>query len=73
NIGHPQWTTQVPRPMLRDSQMSASFLVESKGFVDSMIVCGHVATGALILGFATVQVMKIARVRHLQTRHPQVR
>ncbi|MEM6473058.1 MAG: COX15/CtaA family protein [Planctomycetota bacterium] len=41
------------------------FLVRAKGFVDSMIVTGHVAVGSLILATTAVVLVRIARQRHL--------
>ena len=45
NYGYPSLLLWVPG--------SESFLIRAKGFVDSMIVTGHVATGSLVLATAT--------------------
>ncbi len=43
---------------------ATGFLLRSKGFLDSIIVTAHVATGALILGVATLELVRLLRVRH---------
>ncbi len=42
---------------------SSGYLIQAKGFVDSIIVTAHVATGSLILAVSTLLVLRILRVR----------
>jgi cytochrome c oxidase assembly protein subunit 15 len=42
---------------------ATGFLLRSKGFADSVIVTAHVATGALILGVAALELVRLLRVR----------
>jgi len=42
---------------------ATGFLLRSKGFFDSGIVTAHVATGSLILGVATLGLVRLLRVR----------
>lgn len=51
---------------------AAGFLLRSKGFGDSMIVTAHVATGSLILAVATMILVRLARLRHIQRVSPDV-
>ena len=43
---------------------STGFLVRAKGFIDSIIVTSHVATGSLILAVSTVLLVRLLRVRY---------
>lgn len=43
---------------------SSGFLLTAKGFVDSIIVTAHVATGSLILALTTLLLVRLWRVRH---------
>lgn len=47
---------------------ATGFLLRSKGFVDSGIVTAHVATGALILGVATLELVRLLRIRWCRMR-----
>jgi cytochrome c oxidase assembly protein subunit 15 len=51
NYGWPSFMTWVPG--------SQAFLVQAKGFVDSMIVTGHVATGSLILAVSAMLCVRL--------------
>ncbi len=42
---------------------SSSYIVQSKGFAESIIVTAHVATGSLILAVSTLVVLRVARMR----------
>ncbi len=55
NYGWPGFLDWVPG--------AAGFLLRSKGFADSIIVTAHVATGSLILGVATLELVRLLRVR----------
>lgn len=55
NYGWPEFLSWAPG--------ATGFLLRSKGFVDSGIVTAHVATGALILGVATLELVRLLRVR----------
>ena len=55
NYGWPGFVGQVPS--------SSGYLIQAKGFVDSIIVTAHVAVGSLILAVSTMLVARILRVR----------
>jgi cytochrome c oxidase assembly protein subunit 15 len=55
NYGWPSFMSWVPG--------SGSFLIQAKGFVDSIIVTGHVATGALILAVSAMLWVRLWRRR----------
>jgi cytochrome c oxidase assembly protein subunit 15 len=59
NYGFPQFLLWLPG--------APGFLLRSKGFAESIIVTGHVATGSLILGVATLQLVRCLRIRWCQT------
>lgn len=42
---------------------SSDYIVQSKGFAESIIVTAHVATGSLILAVSTLAVLRVARMR----------
>ncbi len=43
---------------------ASGFRIESKGFVDSIVVTAHVATGSLILAVSTMVLVRVLRIRH---------
>lgn len=53
-------------PILQWFPGSESFLVRAKGFVDSLVVTAHVATGSLILAVATMLLTRLLRYRHVK-------
>lgn len=55
NYGWPSFLHWVPG--------SIGFLLRSKGFLDSIIVTAHVATGSLILGVSTLVLVRLLRIR----------
>ncbi|MEM6690025.1 MAG: hypothetical protein AAF664_11400, partial [Planctomycetota bacterium] len=60
NYGYPRILAFVPG--------SGGFVVQAKGYIDSMIVTSHVATGSLILAVATMLAVRCARRYHLHGR-----
>ncbi len=44
---------------------SSDYIVQSKGFAESIIVTAHVATGSLILAVSTLVVLRVARMRYV--------
>jgi cytochrome c oxidase assembly protein subunit 15 len=56
NYGWPSILAWVPG--------STGFLVRAKGFLDSIIVTSHVATGSLILAVSVMLLVRLLRVRH---------
>ncbi len=58
NYGWPTFLQFVPG--------SSAFLVRAKGFLDSIIVTSHVATGSLILAVSTLLWVRLMRIRYLQ-------
>ena len=56
NYGWPSFLEWVPG--------STGFLVRAKGFIDSIIVTSHVATGSLILAVSAMLWVRMLRVRH---------
>ncbi len=55
NYGWPGFLGSVPG--------STGYLIQSKGFLDSIIVTSHVATGSLILAVSTLLFLRLFRVR----------
>ena len=55
NYGFPTFLSWMPG--------ATGFLLRSKGFADSLIVTAHVATGSLILGVGTLELVRLLRVR----------
>ncbi|MFK8113720.1 MAG: heme A synthase [Rubripirellula sp.] len=64
NYGWPSFLQWVPG--------SVGFLLRSKGFLDSIIVTAHVATGSLILGVSTLVLVRLLRVRHRRNEHTTI-
>ncbi len=56
NYGWPSFLEWVPG--------ADGYLIQAKGFVDSIIVTSHVATGSLILAVATMVLLRLLRIRH---------
>ncbi|TWT53173.1 Heme A synthase [Rubripirellula amarantea] len=59
NYGWPSFMMWVPE--------SEAFLIRAKGFVDSIIVTAHVATGSLILAVSTMLWVRLLRHRYRQS------
>jgi cytochrome c oxidase assembly protein subunit 15 len=55
NYGWPGFLGKVPG--------SAGYLIQTKGFVESLVVTSHVATGSLILAVSTLLLLRVLRVR----------
>lgn len=55
NYGWPGFLGKVPG--------SSGYLIQAKGFVDSIVVTAHVATGSLILAVSTLLCLRTLRVR----------
>ena len=55
NYGWPSFLESVPG--------AAGYLLRAKGFIESVIVTAHVATGALILAVSTLVFVRLLRVR----------
>ena len=65
-LGTGTWVVNYGWPLfLQFVPGSAGFLLRAKGFMDSIIVTSHVATGSLILAVATLLMTRVLRVRHL--------
>lgn len=63
-LGIATWVVNYGYPrMLAFMPGSEVFLIQAKGFVDSMIVTGHVATGSLVIATATFLATRGYRVR----------
>ena len=62
NYGWPSFLQWVPG--------STGFLLRSKGFVDSLIVTAHVATGSLILAICTLIFVRSLRIRAVRDHDP---
>lgn len=70
-LGIGTWVVNYSWPsILRWVPGSESFLVRSKGFIDSLVVTGHVATGSLILALAAVLLVRVLRIRWLERQSP---
>ncbi|MEM0924611.1 MAG: COX15/CtaA family protein [Planctomycetota bacterium] len=65
-LGTGTWIVTYGWPSILSSlTIGEGFLVRAKGFVDSMIVTGHVAVGSLILATAAVIAVRSVRQRYL--------
>ncbi len=63
-LGIGTWVVNYGWPtMLQWVPGSQGYLVQSKGFAESMVVTAHVAIGSLILAVSTLVVLRVGRVR----------
>jgi cytochrome c oxidase assembly protein subunit 15 len=62
NYGWPGFLASVPG-FLGIVPRSTDYLIQAKGFVDSIIVTAHVATGSLILAVSALLFLRVLRVR----------
>lgn len=66
-LGTGTWVVSYGFPQfLRWFPGATGFLIESKGYFDSMVVTSHVATGSLILAVSTMLWVRLLRVRYLR-------
>ncbi len=65
-LGLGTWVVNYGFPMLQESFFAARYLVQAKSFWGSFIVCGHVATGSLILATSVMLWVRSWRIRYLQ-------
>ena len=66
-LGIGTWVVNYGWPTFMQSFPGATgFLIRAKGFLDSMIVTGHVAMGSLILAVSTMIWVRTWRTRHCQ-------
>jgi heme a synthase len=67
-LGISTWVVKYGWPtILAWVPTSDSTLLRSKGFIDSIIITGHVATGSLILALSAVLVARVLRIRWLDS------
>jgi heme a synthase len=67
-LGISTWVVKYGWPtILAWVPASDSTLLRSKGFLDSIVVTSHVATGSLILAFSAVLVVRVLRMRWLDS------
>lgn len=64
-LGLSTWVVNYGFPMFQNFGYTARYLVHAKSFWGSFIVCGHVATGSLILAMAVLLATRCVRLRHL--------
>ena len=60
NYGWPEFLQWLPG--------AAGYLIRSKGFLESITVTAHVATGSLILAVSTMILVRTLRVRYVRSR-----
>ncbi len=65
-LGLATWVVNYGFPMFQDYGYPARYLVHAKSFWGSFVVCGHVATGSLILATAVLLWIRSWRVRYWQ-------
>lgn len=66
-LGVATWVVNYGFPtFLQAFPGSEGFLVRSKGFLDSIVVTAHVATGSLILAQSVMILIRILRLRHIE-------
>jgi len=64
-LGLATWVSRYGVPTFAQvGPRSSSYLVKSQAFVESLIITGHVATGALVLVTATFLLLRMLRFRH---------
>jgi len=65
SLGLATWVARygVP-PFAQTGPATASYLVKSQAFVESLIITGHVATGAMVLVTSAFLLLRLVRVRH---------
>jgi cytochrome c oxidase assembly protein subunit 15 len=72
-LGVGTWVVNYGWPgFLGDVPGSAGYLIQTKGFVDALVVTSHVATGSLILAVSTLLLLRILRVRDRRRKSRQV-
>lgn len=65
SLGTGTWIVNYGYPtFLRWAPGATSYLVQAKGFLESLIVTGHVATGSLILAVGVFLLVRVLRRRH---------
>jgi cytochrome c oxidase assembly protein subunit 15 len=62
-LGLATWVVNYGFPMWQQWPLAAGYLLQAKGFGESLIVCGHVATGSLILASAVMIWVRCWRTR----------
>ena len=62
-LGLATWVVNYGFPVLRQWPAAAGYLVQAKGFGESLTVTAHVATGSLILAVSVMLWLRIARAR----------
>lgn len=65
-LGLGTWVVNYGFPMFQDQAFVARHLVVAKSFWGAVVVCGHVATGSLILAAAVLLWVRTWRLRHVQ-------
>lgn len=66
SLGLATWVSRygVP-PFAQIGPRTASYLVKDQAFVESLIITGHVATGALVLVTSVFLLIRLCRLRHV--------
>lgn len=64
-LGLTTWVVHYGFPMFQDYGFPARYLVQAKSFWGSFVICGHVATGSLILATAVLLTTRTFRIKHL--------
>ncbi|MEM1068740.1 MAG: COX15/CtaA family protein [Planctomycetota bacterium] len=63
-LGTGTWIVNYGWPLfLRWNPEAHGFLIQAKGFTESLIVTAHVATGSLILAVSTLTLLRMCRIR----------
>lgn len=64
-LGLATWVARYGMPRFAQVNPSlASYLVKSQAFAESLVITGHVATGALVLVTSAFLLLRLVRVRH---------
>ncbi len=63
SLGIATWIVNYALPWPELNETLASYTMQAKGFGESLIVTGHMATGSLIISFATVGTLRAWRSR----------
>lgn len=69
-LGLATWVVNYGFPMFQAWPFAARYLVQAKGFGESLLVCGHVATGSLILAAAVMIWIRCWRLHRISMEDP---
>lgn len=73
SLGLATWVSRYGMPVFAQvGPRTGSYLVKSQAFLESLIITGHVATGALVLVSSVFLLLRLLRFRHTRLSLPSV-